>query len=144
MSGELIAKLESASEGSRELDALVAVALDIRPEWLLESNGRLGVFRDRLVWMDHWVKRPSAGNPPIECEPFTDSIDAALALAERVLDDAFRLGLIQQPDGSWEAATLWTDEAEDRRVEYGAAPTPALAICAALLRASAAEGAGHE
>ena len=89
----LIARLEAAEGGSRELDALVAAALDVRPDWLAKSTGRLGMFAGKLVWLDEWVKKASAGSPPVECDPATTSLDAALALAERVLgsDDAIRI-----------------------------------------------------
>lgn len=113
MSAELIAKLESASEGSRELDGEVAEATVGFMEW----DGR----------------------------PVTTSIDAALALAERVLGDA--RWIITQQDTGWGVMPLvktdgvW-DSPNDPGETYGA--TLPIVICAALLRASAAEGAGHD
>lgn len=80
MSAELIERLETAEAGSRELDAMVEVAVR-RVE-----AARTGLKRE------HWAKwRHSApglvgdGHTQYASAPVTTSLDAALALAERVL-----------------------------------------------------------
>lgn len=143
MSAELIAKLESASEGSRELDEQIN-------DTLCDSK-----FRTRIAGLsdEHggmWMYE-FEGYAPSSALRVTQSVDAALALAERVLPGTtFRIDL----DGvsrvwAFDKETFWNIHAtiNSRPKEWSAhaqASTPALAICAAILRASAAEGAGHE
>lgn len=154
MTAALIAKLESASEGSRELDALIWA--NYQPEKVKvtgwnepygDSSGRsqieftLPPKRMRCVTSD-------SGQYP-HAEPVTTSIDAALALAERVFPGiTFRIDL----DGvsrvwAFDKETFWNIHAtiNSRPKDWSAhaqAATPALAICAAITRASAAERAG--
>lgn len=122
MTQELIARLESASEGSRELNIALGQAL--------------GLIDSDLVFTEADGSRVKRGN----CDPWrdwTDSIDAALALAKRVLPGS-GVGLCSVGNGKWEA---WIGGRGAYLTSY---PTPALALCIALLRASSAEGAGHE
>lgn len=62
---------------------------------------------------------------------FTSSIDAAMML---VPDDR-RVALIQQPSGAWSCAMLTLGDDYRDQCEVEDAPTPALALCAAALRA---------
>lgn len=126
MSGELIAKLESASEGSRELDAAIADLFDPLPDQHDGYDGR---------WPFAEGSEFSLKTPPV-----TTSIDAALALAERVIKVRGPIDLTIM--GSAQVVIHNADACGNPLAEtYG--HTPALAICAALLRASAAEGAGE-
>lgn len=129
---DLITKLEEAGEGSRALDALVYCAFN--DGWRAGSGNQEGA-----------VIRSGAMRMP---ESVTQSLDAALALASRVLPGWFPA---VEPrffiDGEvvrWKATLirpLWgqynpvTDEWFDR-IENRTASTPALALCAAILRAS--------
>ena len=86
---EMIAKLEGATGPSRELDAMIVAACDLRPDWLRNDRRSLVTGHDGHV---------SAGKngPGFEAPPLTSSIDAALTLgrtpSERLslLDDAVR------------------------------------------------------
>lgn len=122
MTQELIAKLESASEGSRELDYLVEAYL----------NAVVGA--------------------PAQCPRYTTSIDAALALAERVLGDGWAMNVCKDAGPDVGPAFRWSSQIARgqlggsvgrRDMFIAVSDTPAPAICAALLRASAAEGSGQ-
>lgn len=89
---ELLARVEAAKGPSRLLDAKITVALNIRPEWVRRA------YPAEPLWIDHrdprfepvirihtTGKRRSVGHPPLEeYAAYTASLDAALALAERV------------------------------------------------------------
>ena len=143
MTQELIAKLESASEGSRELDAVIA-ALDgwcLHPrttyECVQSDSGR--TCDD--CGANSWGSRSSnahAQHLSDPCPAYTTSIDAALALAERVLPGWWP-GVSQVGKNKWSADIY--DTTDIRPLTPYHAPKPALALCITLLRASAAEGA---
>lgn len=82
------------------------------------------------------------GSSSVERELFVSalqgSIDAALALAERVLDDEEWMVTKSREGGTTSFHAILKPEI------FSQASTPALAICAAILRASAADGAGHD
>ena len=100
---DLITRLEEAAQGSRELDVLIQNAL--RPH-------------DNSVW---WMAQP----------PVTTSLDAALALAERVLPGCLvSLFLHGNATASVECKTAGRVKTE------GLATTPALALCLAILKAT--------
>lgn len=106
---ELIARLEEAEAGSRELDREIGEI----------TRAPMGNAGD-VVGLGY--------------AHFTTSIDAALALAERVLPDA-RVTI--NTGSGW--ARLLT---KDGRYDYGffasaRAATPALALCIAILKAKA-------
>lgn len=141
MSGELIAKLESASEGSRELDAMIWLMFN-RPDYkggvkALEMRG----------WYDgrgHMILETDDGEEVADnlgIGNVTTSIDAALALAERVLG---RRRIVLSIGAKVSGVSIGEADLSEDEQASAFAVTPALAICAALLRASAAEGAGHE
>ncbi|HYI43697.1 MAG TPA: hypothetical protein VD768_08765 [Sphingomicrobium sp.] len=81
----LAARVEAAEGASRELDAEVLVALDIRPGWM-GKEGELWIDRSSpsgpvVRWNS--LGRRSSGNPPADSPPaYTSSLDAAMQLAE--------------------------------------------------------------
>ena len=108
MTNEELERLAKAAEGSRELD--------------------------RAIW--HELEFDSRGEPTL-CPVYTTSLDAALALAERL-----------HPCWSWSvgqnvhhkywrayALALDTDRAAFQPIE-ATAKTPALALCLAILKAN--------
>lgn len=117
----LIQSLEAAEGGSRELDVSLGQALGI-----IDAD-RIYTARDGL--------RMGRGN----CEPWprwTTSLDAALALAERVLP-GISPGVSKNVfHGYWSA---WLHQNVDGACylvgDASASPTPALALCTANLRA---------
>lgn len=132
----LAARVEAAEGPERELDVQIAVAIDWRwPDWEEgESTARGQAEKHGLPWLVERVIRGYASvwrNMP----HFTASLDAAMTLVpvgfgfvvHGPSDDQFHAG----------CAPLWPDAwGEDRK-----AATPALALCAASLRARA-QGAG--
>lgn len=148
---DLIARVEGAGGPDRALDAEIVVQFDIRPDWLKDSPGILWVGPDGDVLYSYNNKK-SRGNPsawyltdfyPGKQIPFyTASLDAAVALAERVL-----------PGWSWEVrksgfgtpaqANLWNPRkspAPDNnyRVDHESGCAP-LALVTATLKAVQAQ-----
>lgn len=117
---ELIARLEAAEVGSRELDALIWDIEDSRPRHSLDGD-----FPTYKQDPDDSVAFDS---PP----SYTTSLDAAIALAERVL-----------PLGSWRIeregaifwAKIWWGREGKAGHKYAYAKTPAIALCVAILKA---------
>jgi len=113
MLAELIERLEKADEGSLELDKAILMSFGF-------------TWRGMNYW--HHDDRTMWRGPTF----FTRSLDAAVALAERVL-----------PDVGWSVATnridrrrvarLWTGEIDDGKAHAGA--SPAIALCLAILKA---------
>lgn len=125
---DLIERLEKADRGSRELDAWVWCAFnDAVPHRLTDSDRAL-----------IYVPRSGKGMRRESSFDFvTTSLDAALALAERVLPGlAWSMGQ-NVHHRHWIAYALGLD-AGGLPVEptHGSAPTPALALCIAVLRAT--------
>lgn len=124
-----IARLEAAEAGSRELDAHVEVAVRA-----IEA-AKTGLAREHwakwIVSRDFWVEDEHTAYQPA---PVTTSLDAALALAERVLP-GWRVGLNSDHD----RGPLWSAQVKRRGETWRPigelAPTPALALCIATLRA---------
>lgn len=112
---DLIRRLEEAEAGGRALDADVFAALGFTYD-----HGPADVWRD-------------AGGDPFYFDHITTSIDAALALAERVLGEKNALHLMADML-SYEAATTDFDLASLRDL-------PRL-LCIALLRALQSKEAG--
>lgn len=111
----LIEKLEGAEIGSRELDYQVflhTAPMEVASRWSPT---------DRMTF-------------------FTTSLDAALALAERVLPE-WRMHCLQDQKGIYQTdntATRWAVGISEMRgpgnvLSY--APTPSLAVCASILKA---------
>jgi len=125
----LIARLEAAKAGSRELDAEVLRALG---------------YSYHLDFGCGWFSNPKHhgrlyGNGQ---SSVTTSLDAALALAERVLPEGRMIGiqqnrwsdLVEQKRRAWAAYIEWHEDGENFEISP-VAPTPALALCIATLRA---------
>lgn len=125
----LLPRLESG-EASDELDALLWGLYDPRP---LERTGD-----GPAIWKRDPVDTIAFEGPP----RFTTSLDAALALAERVLSGwqvgicvgAKATAVVIEPDKPG-AGIL---DAWPRKWEAGGA-TPALALCAAIVKAKIGE-----
>lgn len=109
----LLPRLE-AGEASRELDELIARDVAGMPATMLLGHECLGT--DRVV--------------PRHAPPYTKSLDAALALAERVLP-GWRVSVTHERHGEWSAFLI--SEACDTAKAY--APAPALALCLAIVKA---------
>lgn len=137
---DLIGQLEAAEVGSRELDG--AIHRSMFPDDLIMTDpGSVG-----SVWRR--PKREPIGSYPelpgltiAECmgvSPYTESMDAALALAERVLPK----------ETFWEVshnavingqrmyhADVFPPYQSGEATFWGYGPHPALALCIAILRA---------
>ena len=119
---ELIARLEAAEAGSRELDAAVWAA----------SNGYELFEHDGAGWRyrmkpDDIMRHERTGY----ISSYTTSLDAALALAERVVGDReWMVEVKDRPLGRVHRACLGI-------VGPVYASTPALALCIAILKAKA-------
>lgn len=140
----LIERLEKAESGSRELDALIWA--EVHPERIKVTgwNKPYGDQMDRTqVEFSTPPKRTrcvtSDQGPFSHAEPVTTSLDAALALASRVL-----------PGWLWSAGTSDDGTAiavlDDLNASGGfaesRAKTPALALCIAILKARAIQEQG--
>lgn len=117
MTDSLIAKLESAAEGSRELDEAIAIAVLAD----FEVDRLVGMSDDDPGILTFRYPDGSRGT----ALRYTTSLDAALSLV---------------PEGwewclTWEGGIASVDIGDPMlRMEYAAA-TPALAMCAAALKA---------
>lgn len=117
---ELVARLEVASEGSDELDHAMSMATGILLTGIKE-NGEWGVKKGR----------------------WTQSIDAALALAQRALPREWRGPIDLCIAGSGIAYMNATDACGPLPIkQFG--NTPALALCIAVLKARTASAVGTE
>ena len=112
---DLIARLEAVTEGNRELDK--AIGLDV-------------VGFDPNMLPTQW---PDIGSPPSPWPPYTTSLDAALTLVPAI----WRVYNIKEayiyPPNKWFACL--ERRREHRESMIGKAPTPALALCIAALKA---------
>jgi hypothetical protein len=118
---DLIARLEAAEAGARELDWLIADATD-HPSFARKIDGFWPPFGER--------SRADKDVPA-----YSTSLDAALALASRVFP-GFGLGMVQ---GSGERAKANVTPANADHGFTATASTPALALCAAILRAKGSD-----
>jgi hypothetical protein len=126
---ELLARLEGASEGSRELDALVFRAFG---EPLPTEFAEHGI---RLTWQPDGKATMPLGDLQVAYTPpaYSTSIDAALALAERVRVAPYTGPITLAIAGSGQAYIDHIDPCGMCVQAY--ASTPALALCIAILRA---------
>lgn len=126
---ELIAELEQAQEGSRELDARIAVIADYDYE---DVHGRkfIEVFWDFRAFqkadIDSW-----------RVPHYTTNLQEALALVAGDLEysiSKFRAGKHTERPGFWFHAEIFNDGS--RPTDEGKSlATPALALCIAALKA---------
>lgn len=136
----IIARLEAAEVGGDELSARAMQVLVV-PNGRVEQsriNGAWCIYVGDQLWQERGWWRPDGW-------PVTTSLDAALALAERVL-----------PGWLWDVTTITTavgglrkplasvvrpDQTEGEEIKtWGYGATPALALCIAILRAKQGEG----
>lgn len=136
---ELIERVEKATGPSREIDALVVVSLNLKPDWLAKSTGSMWID---MVSLDEPVIRftstgmkRSGGNPPIGDYPaFSASLDAVVALVEKQ-----KPGWAYGFDGGPKTKIAFVDPHDFADRFLGArftaeAATPALALLLAFLR----------
>lgn len=141
--GELIARLEAASEGSRELDReLMLLVGDAR-----EVDHCTFYGPDERVWYFGEYERET-DLPPL---PYlTTSLDAIVALIERKLPGWTLARLGQNDDKTWHAELregylTSYDRVATSSYRPGSRPaSPALALCIALLRALRTQDQGDQ
>ncbi len=134
----IIERLSAAEEGSRELDALIWCALNGKrykghhvPYSGYGENPRTQVEfteppkRTRQVTNDHSFHK--------HAEPVTTDLTAAVALCERLLPDSEWTICKQNDNGC--IASVYTADGRHLVGFTMARPTPALALCIAVLRA---------
>jgi hypothetical protein len=127
---ELLARVEAATGPDRALDSAIAIALRVGAEGYPRSP--LGTFRPGYVQADLGRDGWSVG---WRTEPYTASLDAALALVARALPGGWHVNLgrtyrDKSGRGPW-MAYLENDPDEAQ----AHAPTASLALLAAMLRA---------
>jgi hypothetical protein len=134
---DLIKRLESAEQGSQELDAEVEVVI----RW--EENARAGVDPEHQT---PWRALPdggvTSGRVAFLSPPHTTDPSAAVALVERVLPEArFLLQSYTEAKGRWYAEITTPEWARDLVGIASGARTASLAIVIALLKALEAKEA---
>lgn len=112
------------TEADRCLDARIYAACETysKSTWLEADGASVQVYK--------CATRVNRISPP----QYTSSIDAALALCERVLPSTARFGFVQQPDSTWRATVLWVEPDESECPEADGKNAP-LALLDALLSA---------
>lgn len=143
MSLETLAdRIEGLTGPDREVDAEIVVALDIRPAWCVGYGRGIYVAKEasgEIVVRINTTGKKSMGHPNIGDFPhFTASLDAAMTLMpagfDFMLDNfdgaraGFRCSAGVFVSGDW--------------CDCKGATTPALALCAAALRARSAVAKG--
>lgn len=131
-------RCEKATEADRELDALIVVELDLKPDWLKKSDGELWVDKRNpdlisVRFRYSCIGHRGPGNPPIGDFPhFTGSIDAAMTLgdpaAEISISTLYGVARVEYP-------LNYADAPPCHGEHVGGLIAPA--ICAAILRARA-------
>jgi hypothetical protein len=129
---ELAERCEAAEGPDRELDCLIAAALELRPEGMDISAA------DSLrIWGLHEFARHSESHQNVwsRCLPrYTASIDAALTL----VPEGMWVACLTQDDTGWWAGLCRPGERQkDWLAGWGPTPSAALALTAAALRALA-------
>ncbi|MEN5229028.1 hypothetical protein [Brevundimonas naejangsanensis] len=141
----LIARLEAAEVGSRELDAAVTVALQLDARGVTVDDHeylRATVRSDECAPGTYW-RCARSGMSLRTADPVTTSLDAALALADRVLEGwLWTVGTERRGSDIFASADAY-DVNGDGDAEWFCqteATTPSLALCIAILRAKQGEG----
>jgi hypothetical protein len=131
---ELVARLEAATEGSRELDGLIATLFG----WVFET--RIPEFRSPKWWPPGPLAMKDRTSAYAYAKAYppsvTTSLDAALALAERLWPHVmWRIGH-DPDDGSFKAELVTAQKPGDPPPVSANGATPALALCIAILNAT--------
>jgi hypothetical protein len=127
----LIARVEAATGADRELDAEISVAVG-RHETHIERRS------DGTAKLLPW-RGDGTGSGIVECRRYTASLDAAVSLVPSGWDWSVNASCFGYVRGLPQAGQDMDPEGWCRN-----AATPALALCAAALRArQAQEGSGH-
>lgn len=84
------------------------------------------------------IARAESGQEGFTYKPYSTDLNAAFAAAEKVCDCGFAMHTAGKPVGGWQAFRCivgigWDIDRCERQIEVEA-PTPALAICAAILK----------
>lgn len=142
---DLLARVQAATGADLELDGRIAkVAREIPPAAVFMRENVYGQESD--TWYTGGYGAYVFHYP----EPYTESIDAALALVERLLGGSARhpvectlssVGYPSRKGRHWKAA-VWAGVEKDGA--YHNAPTAPLAILAALITALLAQAQGTE
>lgn len=111
----LIERLEKAIGPDRELDWRIAEKFDIPERWPTSA-----------LWPPFMPKSKYDKSIPA----YSASIDAAVALVERVLP-----GWTWTLDSGSSTATLWEQDSAPEHLHQVRGATPSLALCLAILRA---------
>ena len=151
---KLIADLEKAEEGSRELDAriwadTVCTPADFR-KYTFSEGCMFEYEPDAIGDVRFWVTSPGGDRQPHGIYPspeFSTSIDAALTLVPEHM--IWKMFNDFPGDVFWAIVTDFDDgEFTEHRSHACPTPTPALALCIAALKARdslrAREAAGNE
>lgn len=120
---DIIARLERATEGSRELDALIAIAIGARPDWLALDT-------TPLVHVGNGYVRAGKYGPGFNVQLYSTSLDAAFTLVPE--------GWLIQAIGQYPSSGLWYVILEEDELPSTSAEDKddaALALCIAALRA---------
>ena len=127
--GELVARLEVAEAGSLHFSWVVLLALGFKD------------ISDRRDAVNTW-SRTGRLDDAFTRDTVTTSLDAALALAERVLPGlgAWDIGHAYNAEPPYQARLVVVRQGDPET--FARAATPALALCIAILKATATGKAG--
>jgi hypothetical protein len=138
VSGALIERLEKAEAGSQEIDAEICVALQYGG---LNSEGGQNIRTD-ADWEGDLIYEIGAEECCCPIPAVTTSLDAALALAERVCPD-MRWSAVPNGYGGCTFG-FHVPRGWGNNEQWGSGRTPALAACIAILKAVAAQPAATQ
>lgn len=133
---DLIPRLEREG-GSRELDAAIMRVLGQDPAGEYLSHYEPIPWEQQKAMMRNRAPRVEAANPVFKTKahPYTTSLDAAIALCERVLPDGIG-DVMVGPRVKYRARMSAFTQSNYAMTRYTAwANNPATALCIALLRA---------
>lgn len=100
---DILARLKSATGPDREIDAMIWRAAAADEKWVAYKAVKRPAFMSTDDWRFHdgwFVGRKTEDDFPERLEIFTASIDAALALVERMLP-GWMLKLVKNPIPGW-------------------------------------------
>lgn len=132
---ELIERLEKAACQDRELDVAIAVAIDGYVLEKRERDRKLWLYREESGPRYYGRKDPEYGVSG-EYPRLTSSIDATVALCERVLPEANCYGAAKDKTG-WTAFVSRNNVASGHWLVEAEGPTAPIALLLAILRAKA-------